>query len=156
MKFIQKMWNKAKELFTVADDKARKLTKLAIKVTNAIKQVVDSPVDDFIAEVLKMAIHGTADDVVIDRAIVVLNKKLPVIISKLVIIDNLLQITDPYEKAKLIIEQIRFSSEDQKNQFYHLLATTIISQLSDGKLTFGECAVTAEMIYQEMKKNNEL
>lgn len=156
MNFIKRLIKKAKELFVFADEKAKKLTKLAIKVTNAVKVVVDSPVDDMVATVLKTAIKGEADDLVIDKALAQLHKNLPVVISKLAIIDGLLQVEDPIEKANLVIEKIRFASDEQKNQFYHLLATTLISQLSDGKLTFGECVITAEMVYKEMKNNKEL
>jgi hypothetical protein len=156
MNWIKKVFEKAKAFFTFADEKAKKLTKLAIKVTNAVKIVVDSPVDDILAEIAKRAIPGEADDILINNAMIAINKKLPVIINELVIVDTLLQVEDPVEKAKLILEKIKFASEDQKNQFYHNLASTLISQLSDGKFTFGECCVTAEIIYQEMKKNNEL
>lgn len=156
MNWIKRIIAKAKAFFTLADEKAKKLTKLSIRVTNAVKAVVDTPVDDVIAEILKKAIPGEVDDIIINNAIVTLNKKLPVIINELVIIDSLLSVTDPTEKAKLILEKIKFASDEQRNQFYHNLASTLILQLSDGKFTFGECCVTAEIIYQEMKKNNEL
>lgn len=156
MNWIKRIIAKAKAPFTIADEKAKKLTKLAIKVTNAVKAVVDTPVDDVIAEILKKAIPGEVDDIIINNAIVTLNKKLPVIINELVIIDSLLSVTDPTEKAKLILEKIKFASDEQRNQFYHNLASTLILQLSDGKFTFGECCVTAEIIYQEMKQNKEL
>ena len=156
MNWIKRIIAKAKALFTIADEKAKKLTKLAIKVTNAVKAVVDTPVDDVIAEILKKAIPGTVDDIIISNALITLNKKLPTIINELVIIDSLLQVKDPVEKAKLILEKIKFASDEQKNQFYHNLSSTLILQLSDGKFTFGECCVTAEIIYQEMKQNKEL
>lgn len=156
MNWIKKLLEKAKSFFTIADEKAKKLTKLAIKITNAVKVVVDSPVDDFAAEILKRSIAGNADDIVINNAMITIQKKLPVIIGELAIIDSLLNVEDPLEKARLILEKVKFASDDQKNQFYHNLASTLIMQLSDGKFTFGECCVAAEMIYQEMKKNSEL
>lgn len=156
MSWIKKLLQKAKPFFTLADEKAKKLTKFAIKVTNVVKTVVDSPVDDIAAEILKRSIAGNADDIIINNAMIAIEKKLPVIISELAIIDSLLNVEDPMEKAKLILEKVKFASEDQKNQFYHNLASTLILQLSDGKFTFGECCIAAEMIYQEMKKNSEL
>lgn len=156
MNWIKKVWEKAKSLFTIADEKAKKLTKLAIKITNAVKTVVDSPVDDIIAEIAKKSISGTADDIAIDKAMTIIKEKLPSIIIKLNLIDAALSVSDPYEKANAILAQVKFASDDQKNLFYHSLATTLIGQLSDGKFTFGECCVIAEMGYQEMKKNNEL
>lgn len=156
MSWIKKVWEKAKSLFTIADEKAKKLTKLAIKVTNVVKNIVDSPVDDIAAEILKRSIAGNADDIIINNAMITIEKKLPIIINELAIVDSLLNVEDPLEKAKLILEKVKFASEDQKNQFYHNLASTLILQLSDGKFTFGECCIAAEMIYQEMKKNSEL
>ena len=156
MKWIKKALAKIKSLFTIADEKAQKLTKLAIKVTNIVKTITDSPVDDFLAEIIKKVISGTADDVVIDKALGTIKEKLPEVITKLTVIDTALSLTDPYEKANAILAQIKFASDEQKNVFYHSLATTLVSQLSDGKFTFGECCVIAEMVYQEMKKNNEL
>lgn len=156
MKWIKKTLIKIKELFTVADAKAQKLTKFAIKVTNIAKSVIDSPVDDIVAEIVKKSISGNADDVIIDEAMLTIKEKLPSIVIKLNLIDAALSVDDPYEKANAILAQVKFASDDQKNLFYHSLATTLIGQLSDGKFTFGECCVIAEMVYQEMKKNNEL
>lgn len=156
MKWIKKALLKIKELFTIADEKAQKLTKLAIKITNTVKTIVDSPVDDFIAEVIKKSIIGNADDIIITKVLITLKEKLPGIIIKLNLIDTALSVKDPYEKANVILAQIKFASDQQKNLFYHSLATTLVDQLSDGKFTFGECCVIAEMVYQEMKKNNEL
>ena len=156
MNWIKKAFNKIKALFTIAGAKAQKLTKFAIKVTNVVKEVIDSPIDDIIAEVAKKTIAGTADDVVIDKAMLVVKEKLPSIIIKLNLIDTALSVEDPYEKANAILAQVKFASDEQKNIFYHSLATTLVEQLSDGKFTFGECCIIAEMVYQEMKKNNEL
>lgn len=156
MTWIKRLIERAESFFTFADDKAKKLTKLAIKITNAVKAIVDSPVDDVLAEIAKKAIAGNADDIIINNAMITIQKKLPVIISELAIVDTLLSVEDPLEKTKLILEKVKFASDDQKNQFYHNLASTLISQLSDGKFTFGECCIAAEIIYQEMKKNSEL
>ena len=115
MNWIKKVLEKAKSLFTIADEKAKKLTKLAIKITNAVKTVVDSPVDDIIAEIAKKSISGTADDTAIDKAMTIIKEKLPSIIIKLNLIDAALSVSDPYEKANAILAQVKFASDDQKN-----------------------------------------
>lgn len=154
--FIKKMLLKFKSWFISSEEWAKRVTTVAIKITNIVKTIVDSPVDDVVAELLKKAIPGKADDVVIDAALAGLKTALPKIVSELTIVDGLLDGSTVEEKAAYVLGKIKFSSDEQKNEFAHNLCTKLVQFLSDGKLTFGEAAVLSEMVYQELKQNNQL
>lgn len=154
--FIEKWWAKFKTWFISGEEQARKITKVAISVTNVVKSITDSPIDDVLAEIAKAAIPGKADDVIINKIMQDIPVVLPKIISELTIVDGLLADGTIEQKAEYVLSKIKFSSDGQKNLFAHNLCTSLVQALSDGKFTFGEAVVLSEMVYQEMKKNGEL
>ena len=154
--FLKKIWTKAKLLFTKADDGLKRALPAVIKAVNAVKSFVDSPADDLIAEVIKSLIPGKADDVIIDKVKSIIVMSLPILICKLEIVHDIADTTSPTEKATKIVNNLKFASDEQKNIFFHNLAALLIKQLSDGKLSIGECFVTAEFIYNELKDQGKL
>lgn len=154
--FLKKIWAKAVEFFTGSEEKAKKFTVTAIKVTNAVKSFIDSPLCDIAAFGLKKAIPGTADDVIIDAILTKAEEGLPKLIAQETIVLGLLENSTLEEKANFVLNKIKFASDEAKNEFYHQFCVRTILYLSDGKVTYGEAVILAEMVYQELKKNNQL
>ncbi len=153
--FIKKWWFKFKTWFISGEEQARKITEVAISVTDVVKAITDSPLDDILAEVAKAAIPGKADDVIINKIMSEVPIVLPKVISELAIIDGLLADGTVEQKAEYILSKIKFASDEQKNLFAHNLCTALVQALSDGKFTFGEAVVLSEMVYQELKQNKQ-
>ena len=154
--FFKKMWIKAIEFLTKSEEKAKKITKLAIKVTNAVKTVVDSPFTDIGAFALKKAIPGEGDDVIIDMLLSKAETELPKLIAQETLVLGLLENASLEEKANFVLNKIKFASDDAKNEFYHKFCVRTVLFLSDGNVSYGEAVILAEMVYQELKKNNQL
>lgn len=155
-KFFSKIWNGVKRLYDKLVDKTRELVPVAINIVEGVKTVVDSPVDDIVAELLKKAIPGVKDDIVIDKVHGIIIKQVPIILSRLLMIDSIANIKDPNQQLQAIVKQLRVSSDEQKNVAYHGLATLVLEQLSDGKLTWGEAAMISEYYYQNFTKPKKL
>jgi len=151
-RFFKKIWNGVKSLYNKLVDKTRDLVPVAVNIVEGVKTVVDSPVDDIVAELLKKAIPGVKDDIIIEKVHGIIIKQVPVILSRLLMIDSIANIKDPNQQLQAIVKQLRVASDEQKNVAYHGLATLIIEKLSDGKLTWGESAMIAEYYYQNFTK----
>lgn len=155
-KLLKKLWAMAVDFFTGSDEKAKKFTETVIKITNAVKDFIDSPICDIAAFGLKKAIPGVSDDVIIDSVLTEADRLLPKIIAQEAIVLGLLENSTVEEKANFIISKIKFASDLDKNEFYHKFCVRAVLALSDGKLTYGEAVILAEMAYQQLKKNNQL
>lgn len=153
---LKKLWAMAVNFFAGSDQKAKKFTETVIKITNAVKEFVDSPLCDIAAFGLKKAIPGVADDVVIDGILTEADRLLPKIIAQEVIVLGLLENSTVEEKANYVLSKIKFASDLDKNEFYHKFCVRAVLALSDGKLTYGEAVILAEMAYQQLKKNGSL
>jgi hypothetical protein len=65
--WIKKVWEYIKNLYAQLVDKTRQYVPIAINVVEGVKSVMDSPVDDVVLGIIKVAIKGQADDVIIDK-----------------------------------------------------------------------------------------
>jgi len=151
MKFLQKIWAKVKNFFAKAEDETKKLTLIAIKLTEGLKAVMDSPVDDIVLSIIKTAIPGTTDDIFIDNVKAYIEKNLPTTILTLKMVNSIANITDPQEQLKAILAQFKLSEDVEKNAAYHDFCTKAIFCLSDGKLTWSECVYLAQSGYDDFK-----
>lgn len=151
-KFLRNIWSGVKKLFIKVDGSVDKLAPIAINIVQGIKKVVDGPVDDIVAEILKKTIPGVADDLLIDKVHDLIVKYVPEALSRLLMIQSIANLTNPNDQLQAIVKQLRLSSDQQKNMIYHNLSTLIIEKLADGKLTWGESAVISEYVYQNFVK----
>lgn len=136
------------KLFNGLKSKARVFVPIAIKAVEAVKVVWDTPVDDILAFVVKAAIKGQADDILIDKIKVTVETWLPKILLELKMIDSIVQIENQNEQLKAILAQFKLSSDESKNIFLHGLAVLIAEKLSDGKLTWSESAQIMEAAFK--------
>jgi len=126
------------------------LVPIAINVVEGIKKVMDSPIDDVILFIIKNAIPGSADDVIIDKTKVLLEEWIPKILIILRGIDEVSGTKTEDEILNDIISDINTLNDESKAAFYHNFATLILEKLTDGKLTKSECIILTEYYY----KNN--
>ncbi len=150
-KFLQTILTKVKNLFTKAEDEAKKWTVIAIKLTEGLKVVMDSPVSDVVLSIVKTAIPGTADDVLIDKVKKYVEEHLPTTILTLKMVNSVANISNPSEQLQAILAQFKLSEDVEKNAAYHDFCTKAIFCLADGKLTWSECVYLAQSGYEDFK-----
>lgn len=109
----------------------------AVMLVEKVKTYIDNPVADMIDKI----IPGSWDN----KAIETVRTKLPGIIADL----RGVQSTNDIATS---LNDIKFSSDDAKDRFYHNLATAAARILSDGKLSFGDAVVAVQLIYDGIKK----
>lgn len=152
-KFFRKIWAGVKRMYGKLVDKTRDVVPVAINIVQGVKTVVDGPVDDIVATILKRAIPGIKDDILIDKVHNLIIKYVPQALTRLMLIKDVANLTNPNDQLKAILAQLRLSSDEQKSIVYHGLATLILEKLADGKLTWGESAIIAEYYYENFTKN---
>ena len=99
-KLLKKIWNFIKKIFDKLDDSVKVVVPTATKIVEAVKAVMDSPVDDVIAEILKRVIPGTTDDVLIDKVKEFIEKMLPKVLIELNLVNSISSIEDENEKTE--------------------------------------------------------
>ena len=151
-KFIQRVWGAIISLYEKLTNKAKFYVPVAINVVEAIKSVMDSPVDDIVAEIVKRVIPGIKDDIIIDKAREVIQKWVPKILLELKLVDSIANIEDPNERLKAILSQLNISSDEAKNIIYHGLASLILEKLSDGELSWSDSVAISEYYYKNIVK----
>lgn len=151
-KTIQKLWAWVKWLWLSLDKEIEKYVPAAINIVEGIKKVMDSPVDDIVLAIVKTAIPGTADDILIDKIKFLVEKNLPTILLNLKLINDIANIDNPNEQLKAILAELKFPNEQVAGAFYHSLASLILEKLSDGKLNWSECVLISEFYYKNVLK----
>jgi phage-related protein len=153
---MKKLFNKVKnfinKLFQKIGEGTKQYVPIAIKVVEAIKAFMATPVDDVVLGLVKASIPGTADDVLIDKVKKVIEEQLPKLLIDFKMLDSVSNITDPNEQLNAIMEIIKESSPEAKASFYQDIAKITLMCLSDGKLTLGESALLCEYLYQNQFK----
>ena len=151
-KFLQTILLKVKNLFSKAEDETKKLTLIAIKLTEAVKAFEDSPMSDVVLSIVKAAIPGTADDVLIDKAKAFVDTYLiPTALLSLNIAKSIVNIEDKKEQMIAILALFKLSPDMEKNAAYHDFCVKAIYCLADGKLTLSECVYLAQSGYEDFK-----
>lgn len=151
-KLLQKIWNAIRLVFNKADEGTKRLVPIAINVVQGLKSVMDSPVDDILLSIIKAAIPGDADDILIDRITVVVREYLPKVLLDLKMVESIANIEDQNEQLKAILEQFKLSSDETKNIFYHGMSCLILEKLSDGELSWSDAIAISEYYYQNIAK----
>jgi hypothetical protein len=145
--FLKKVWAAIEKAWDKLNDEAKVLVPIAIQVTNAIKEVVKegsftgSLIDVILA---KIKLPGDLDE----KALVLIRKWVPILLTKLVIVKNISEITDPEDQLKAIIDEIRIFNDDQKELFWDGFSKKFIEYAGDGKITKSEIACLVKWYYE--------
>lgn len=142
--FIAGIWSAIKGLFHKLEEEEKRLLPIVITVVNNIKNVVDSP----IADVVTALIPGDVDDKIREK----LQVFLPKILTELNMLNTCQQLEDHNEQLHCILQNLKLSSDAAKDIYYHGLASLILTELSDGKLTWSDCTAIAEYYYKNIWK----
>ena len=154
-KFLRRLWATIANLFHNVEDEVKVLVPIAIRVVQGVKNVMDGPVDDVILTIVKAAIPGDADDVLIDKVHKTVETWIPKILLELNMVKAVADIEDTNEQLKAILDQLKLSSDETKNIFYHGIASLILEKLSDGKFDWTDATAVAEYYYQHQVKAAE-
>lgn len=141
-----------KSIFTGLRKEVKRLVPVAISVVEGIKLVMDSPVDDIIATIIKGAIPGNADDILIDKITVTVKTWLPKILLELKGIELIANIEGENEQLKAVLAEFKLSSDETKNIFYHGFCSLILEKLADGEVSWSDSIVISEYYFKNVAK----
>lgn len=142
--FIAGIWSAIKGLFHNLAEEEKKLLPIVVTIIQNIKTFSDSPV----ADVLTALIPGDVDDKLCAR----LQDFLPKILTQLNMLNTCQALPDANAQLQCILTNLKLSSDDAKNIYYHGLASLILTELSDGKLSWSDCTAIAEYYYKNIWK----
>lgn len=126
-------------LFNGISEEAQKLIPVVIAITNGVKEVINSPIPDIATKL----IPGTWDDKLLEKV----REKLPQLIIALDIANVTANIEDPLQRANAVLALFKFSSDEEKNDFYHKISYRLLEYMSDGNLSRREAIHLAQMYY---------
>src|ERR1700749_3829927 len=102
-KLLRRIWATIAGLFHNLDDELKKLVPVAINVVEGIKAVMDSPVADVLETIIKKAIPGDADDVLIDKITATIKTWIPKVLLELNMVNSIANIQDTNEQLNAIL-----------------------------------------------------
>lgn len=151
-KLIKKLWVWVKWIWFSLDKEVEKYVPAAIGIVEGIKKVMDGPVDDVVLTIVKTAVPGTADDILIDKVKYFVENNLPKLLFQLKLVNTIAGYDNVNDQLKAILAEINFSSDQVAGAFYHSLASLILESLGDGKLTWSEAVLISEFYYKSKFK----
>jgi len=134
------------------DKKVESLIPIASNVVQAIKVVMENGKLDMMATVLKQLIPGVKDDLIINSAVALAKKYVPVIALRLEIITSITNIEDPELQLIEIFGKLQDTSKVKWQMFCSQLAQQIVIDMADEKITWGEAGVYLELYYKTVIK----
>ena len=149
-KLLKKIWETIKSLYNQLIGVTQKYIPIAINIVEGIKKVMDSPVDDIVLEIVKLAIPGDADDKIINKVKSVVETWIPKILLELKITNAIAGMTDVNEQLKAILDELKKLSPETQAIVWHGMASLLIEKLSDGKISWSDGVALAEYFYQNI------
>ena len=144
--FLKKVWKAVSKAWEKLEEETQKLVPVAITVTNALKDIVKD--GSFTGEILegilaKIKIKGDIDE----KALALVRKWLPEILTKLVIVKNISELSTTEQQLSAIIDEIRLYNDDQKELFWDGFAKKFLEYASDGKIDKHEVGYLVKWYY---------
>ena len=152
MKIFKKAWNWVTGLWSKLDKKADQIVPVAVNVVQAVKKAIESETFEVVKEIVKNTIPGTVDDAIIDKAVSIAEKNIPVIDIQLEIIKAISETEGTPEQMKASLSALKNVFGDKWEKFTTGLAQSIIEAFSDGKCTGAEAYRLAKEYYDEYVK----
>ena len=158
--FIKKTLAYVTNLYQSLTSSYKQIIPVALNIVEGIKNFTDSPTEDVILEIVKAAIPGTADDVFIDKANLVVKQWVSFVLAELQIANNnlpkgsvKLTLNNDNDKLKASLKKLNACSPETKKIIYHGLAALLIEKLSDSKVAWGDSTLLAQYSYTNLNKN---
>lgn len=127
------------------------LVLIAISIVEAVKSVIDGPVDDVVLSIIEKVIPGDADDVLIEKIKNAVKSALPVILERLLKIKEIANIEDSESRMKVIIEEIKKLDTIDKDILCHNAAFLLIQELGEGQISWSQSILASETGYIKPK-----
>lgn len=146
-KFFKKLIDYVKGKYIDLFDVFRKNSEVAVKVTETLKKIVESPVTDVITDL----IPGDIDDKIHEK----LKVYVPVVAKKIAIAHGILQESENNSDAvSAIIEYLKSPEVNVgvRASFWIMFSGELNKALSDDKITLSEAVALAQIIYTELNK----
>jgi len=152
-KLLRKIWRFIENLFSRVEEEVERYVPIAVNIVEGVKRTVES--DQFISvtEIVKFAIPGDTDDKIIDKVLEITKKYIPKIALQLRIVESITDIEDVNEQMIAVVEALKEVNNEEKNDYWHELASFVLRRLADGRISLGEAGAIAEYHYQNYVKN---
>lgn len=150
--WLSRAWSGVTGLWSKLDKKADQIVPVAVTVVQAVKKAIESETFEVVKEIVKNTIPGTVDDAIIDKAVSIAEKNIPVIAIQLEIIKAISETEGTPEQMKASLIALKNVFGDKWEKFTTGLAQSIIEAFSDGKCTGAEAYRLAKEYYDEYVK----
>lgn len=146
---MKKLINKLNFFIRTLFDKAYKVAKansvIAVRVTQMLKTVVESPFMDIVTDIIPIDYD--------DEILYILRREIPKVAMKVAIFSNIVQESDKSADAvEKIILYLKGLNPQGRLGFWVTFAGELNIALSDGKLTFNESVILTQLAYNELYK----
>jgi len=142
--FLTKLWSFIQGLITsLEDDLKNVMLPVTIDVINAIKNIEDLDPNDIIGSIISKANGAEIEDK--------LRQYLPTVITSLTILESVENAPTIEAQIQIVLQKITLSPDPAKNALYHSMAAMLLTDLSEGRLTFPEAVQLVEYYYQNNK-----
>jgi len=143
--FIKKVTGFLKNLFTDLFEELKKNSFLAVKITDKLKEMVESPVLDFVVDNL---IKGEVDNFILEKLRVIL----PEVAFKIAVVHGIMQESDSSsESIAKLVEYLKGLNPNARVAFWVLFSGELNLSLADGKINLAEAFALAQLAYNELK-----
>lgn len=149
---IEKIKNWFKSLFDKTKSLVNKHLPTVVLAVQGIKKVIDSGAVDFLADIVKKLISGTADDIVIDKVIAFLKERIPVLCIQLEILNAANVSGGDAEVLQQALDALKGTYGDKWEEFTSGLAGDLLEYLADGKIDSKEAMELAKEYYDKYVK----
>lgn len=135
-------------LFRTTGEFLRKNSEVAVKATQVLKSIVESPVVDVIV---------TLTPTGLDNAIAAkLRKVMPEVVTKMALAHNIIEkSTVPSVAIARIVDYLKILKPEARTAFWLQFSAELNHALADGKITFAEAVILAQMAYKELYEKDE-
>ena len=132
------------------NDTAKIFVPIAVNIVEALKSFLSSDTSGVIAAIIKKAIPGVKDDVLVDKITAWLKIELPRLSIKLHLVNTAINIKNNEDKIQAIIDMLKLS--ENKGTLALEFATSLSYYLMDGKLTKEELKAASDDFYNKFVK----
>lgn len=147
-KLLLKLWAWIMRSVRNLDARIDILLPIVSNVVQGVKKAIEYKDFDMIVSVVKSIIPGTADDLIIDKAVALVRKHLPEIALQLQIVTAIADTEEPREQLIKIFAELQNVSDEIWQKFCSQLAQQLLIDMIDNKITWGEAGVYVELYYK--------
>jgi hypothetical protein len=143
MNKITKLWNSLKEKVSKAYAEARKNAKVAVEITNMLKQAVESREADMVVNL----IPGNLDNEILLRA----RKIVAQVTVKMAVAYGIVSENETPSTASLkIVEYLKRTYPGGRTGFWMHFCGEVVVAFADGRITLAEGAKLGQDLYHEL------